>query len=720
MSRVKKVISGLALSLMCVTAFAAQIFAAGSVSVSGDKETAAVGDTYTVSVKIEGTDGAAVAPDVSVNYDVNRLEFVSCSGEYGGGGGGYITLSGSGADITFNILSGGQADVDVTGIFDGDGANAQVVTATIMVEGEDTAAVDDRARDMGTGVEAGSIATLDGKVVQAVFADEFMPAGFSKTTVTYEEQMVEAAQFNMGGVVLLYVTDADGNNGNFDIYDQATGELSDFLQISGIENRFIIALKASEDVKVPDDFTKATLQWNAQTLEAYAYTGTQPDGASVPVSDFFLLYAVSSEGNTGWYMYDQNEGTYQRYVEGLHGGAGSSSDSGLLSQITGGSSSDSEEGGINVMLIILIAMAVVLVGLLITVIIMAVKLHEFNSYDYIDEDEEYEDEEVSSTEGFLNAAQNELGRPPVQVQIKDKEPVKEKIEPNTNRPSDELPDEMPKSKNIYEQFREEDEARENTNNQAADSQNQPNIPEEFVVRNKAGRNADVQSNFGEDNYEDNYEDDEDYEDDGFFSPRARGEKLSRAEKKALKAEEKARKKAEKRMKKEFGEYGPVDWESWQNGMEGGARTAAAHMSQTQQMDIEDIEAAQQVVPNRTPRMQQPEPSRAPQMQHQSRPRQEMQQQPARESQIPPQPRMQQSAPSRAPQMQQEMPAPQPRRERQPQIDEYDGRGVGAPTPMDMVRNIPANDNKAPVQPKPVQQFDFDDDFEFEFLDLDED
>ena len=38
----------------------------------------------------------------------------------------------------------------------------------------------------------------------------------------------------------------------------------------------------------------------------------------------------------------------------------------------------------------------------------------------------------------------------------------------------------------------------------------------------------------------------------------------------------------------------------------------------------------------------------------------------------------------------------------------------------MMRGIPANDNKAPVQAKLVQQFDFDDDFEFEFLDLDED
>ena len=38
----------------------------------------------------------------------------------------------------------------------------------------------------------------------------------------------------------------------------------------------------------------------------------------------------------------------------------------------------------------------------------------------------------------------------------------------------------------------------------------------------------------------------------------------------------------------------------------------------------------------------------------------------------------------------------------------------------MMKNIPANDNNRPVQPKPVQQFDFDDDFEFEFLKLDDD
>ena len=359
------VLKSMSVAVSIVLLFSVNVFA-GTVTATGDKETAAVGDTYTVNIVIDGAEGAAVAPDVSVHYDVNRLEFVSCTGEYGGGGGGLVTINSSNADLTFNILSGGQADVDVFATFDGD-SEPQIVTATVMVDGEDTAKINENAReDTGTGIEAGTVATADGKYVSSVFADEFMPVGFSKTTVTYEEQMVEAAQFDMGGIVLLYVTDADGNNGNFDMYDQTTGELSDFLQISGIENRFIIALKAGPDVSVPDGFTKATLNWNSQTLEAYAYTGEAGEAASgeavsggvapVDINDFFLIYAISSEGNKGWYMYDQNEGTYQRYVQNLHsGGKGNISGSGesLISQITS-SSTDSEEGGVNVMLIIVI------------------------------------------------------------------------------------------------------------------------------------------------------------------------------------------------------------------------------------------------------------------------------------------------------------------------------------------------------------------------------
>ena len=680
------VLKSIAAAVSIVLLFSVNVFA-GTVTATGDKETAAVGDTYTVNIVIDGAEGAAVAPDVSVHYDVNRLEFVSCTGEYGGGGGGLVTINSSNADLTFNILSGGQADVDVFATFDGD-SEPQIVTATVMVDGEDTAKINENAReDTGTGIEAGTVATADGKYVSSVFADEFMPVGFSKTTVTYEEQMVEAAQFDMGGIVLLYVTDADGNNGNFDMYDQTTGELSDFLQISGIENRFIIALKAGPDVSVPDGFTKATLNWNSQTLEAYAYTGEAGDGgaasgeavsggvAPVDINDFFLIYAISSEGNKGWYMYDQNEGTYQRYVQNLHaGGKDNISGSGenLISKITS-PGADSEEGGVNVMLIIVIACAVLLVALIVTVIIMAVKLHEFNSYEYIDEDD-YEGEDsyeapathVVSAYGRAGANAEEpddyltrLAKASEELKSVSHEEEKEE-EINTQSSN--------KSDNI------EIEEEETHESESVESSARSEIPEGFVVRNKAGRipkeELDMQNRYErDDEYElfsprdrNEYEDDEDDEDDF--------RRLSRAEKKALKAEKKARKKEEKRLKKEYGEYGPVDWESWQNGIEGGEKTAAAHINKVAGVDEG---AVRRDAPIKVSRVERDE--------------------------MPPSKNL------------------APKRPVQPEYEEYQ---PPKDNPMEMMRGIPANDNKAPVQAKPVQQFDFDDDFEFEFLDLDED
>ena len=678
------VLKSMAVAVSVMLLLSVSVFA-GTVTATGDKETAAVGDTYTVNIVIDGAEGAAVAPDVSVHYDVNRLEFVSCTGEYGGGGGGLVTINSSNADLTFNILSGGQADVDVFATFDGD-SEPQIVTATVMVDGEDTAKINENAReDTGTGIEAGTVATADGKYVSSVFADEFMPVGFSKTTVTYEEQMVEAAQFDMGGIVLLYVTDADGNNGNFDMYDQTTGELSDFLQISGIENRFIIALKAGPDVSVPDGFTKATLNWNSQTLEAYAYTGEAGEAASgeavsggvapVDINDFFLIYAISSEGNKGWYMYDQNEGTYQRYVQNLHaGGKGNISGSGenLISKITS-PGADSEEGGVNVMLIIVIACAVLLVALIITVIIMAVKLHEFNSYEYIDEDD-YEGEDsyeapathVVSAYGRAKVSEEEpddyLTRLAKASEELSRESHEEEKEEEINTQSSN------KSDNI------EIEEEETHESESIESSARSEIPEGFVVRNKAGRipkeELDMQNRYErDDEYElfsprdrNEYDDDEDDEDDF--------RRLSRAEKKALKAEKKARKKEEKRLKKEYGEYGPVDWEAWQNGIEGGEKTAAAHINKVAGVDEGAVRREAPIKVSKVEREEMPPSKNLA-----------------------------------------------PKRPVQPEYEEYQ---PPKDNPMEMMRGIPANDNKAPVQAKPVQQFDFDDDFEFEFLDLDED
>ncbi|MDY5216338.1 MAG: hypothetical protein SPH91_04270, partial [Lachnospiraceae bacterium] len=397
--------------------------------------------------------------------------------------------------------------------------------------------------------------------------------------------------------------------------------------------------------------------------------------APVDINDFFLIYAISSEGNKGWYMYDQNEGTYQRYVQNLHaGGKDNISGSGenLISKITS-PGSDSEEGGVNVMLIIVIACAVLLVALIVTVIIMAVKLHEFNSYEYIDEDD-YEGEDsyeapathVVSAYGRAGANAEEpddyltrLAKASEELKSVSHEEEKEE-EINTQSSN--------KSDNI------ETEEEETHESESVESSARSEIPEGFVVRNKAGRipkeELDMQNRYErDDEYElfsprdrNEYDDDEDDEDDF--------RRLSRAEKKALKAEKKARKKEERRLKKEYGEYGPVDWESWQNGIEGGEKTAAAHMNKVVGVDEGAVRREAPIKVSKVEREEMPPSKNLA-----------------------------------------------PKRPVQPEYEEYQ---PPKDNPMEMMRGIPANDNKAPVQAKPVQQFDFDDDFEFEFLDLDED
>ena len=409
---------------------AGEVMAAGTVTVTADKETAAVGDSFVVSYKAEGAGDGAEAPEISVEYDENRLTFVSADKENGGGG-GKLTFTDTEAAITFAILSGGTADVYVSAILDGDGAEPATGTVSVSVDGEDTAALAATGGESAssTGVEAGTVMSLDGtKMISTVFPDEMMPDLFHKTTATYSGTTIEAAQFDMGDILLVYVTDETTNTGNFCIIDQATGELSDFRLIRGIENKFIIVLKAPQGVEVPINFTKATLMWNDQTLEAYtivdasagtdveAQTAYSNDGVSA--QDFFLVYAMSSDGNKGWYLYDQSEGTYQRYLQVIRTAVDDEGNEMPISDAVKEAAEEKYEQPMFIRFIIICALGAIALILIIVVIVLGVKLHNADDEAYVppvdprdarkkkdsvkmlnvydddeDEDEDYEDED---------------------------------------------------------------------------------------------------------------------------------------------------------------------------------------------------------------------------------------------------------------------------------------------------------------------------------------
>ncbi len=397
MVKTAKIITTFSAALFLVLC-ARPVYAEG-LNVSADKESCELSDKVTVTIDAEGLGDGTVPPDIQVEYNPARLNFETCSVEYGGGGGGLVTFKDKSATIDFTTLSGGAAEVKVTATAD-DAASPETASVSIAVNGEDTAAAMDASTLSTTGVTAGTIDIGEGRVIQTVFADEFKPVLFHKEVTDYNGQSVECAKFDMGDMTLLYTTDAAGADGRFMIYNPALPELGEFRMIQGIENRFIIVLSDCEG-PIPAGYTKAVLEWDGQTLTAFmedsvaAGTATAVDG--IDPSDFFLVYALSSEGNKGWYRYDKNEGTYQRFINTDGSAEG---DSAYGEEEDGSSSSDILADYIpaNIRSILVLILAPLALILLITVIVLAVKVHDYGEdldaiYDEVYGDDEDEDEE---------------------------------------------------------------------------------------------------------------------------------------------------------------------------------------------------------------------------------------------------------------------------------------------------------------------------------------
>ena len=371
---------------IALTVFAASVIsqavpvqAAGSVSLTVDDPTgAAVGDSVSVTYEAVPDGEAGDTPQVTIEYDPNRLELTGADKEYSGGGGNAVFAELS-AVLTFTALSGGNAEINASAVLGGEGAEAASASITVSVEGEDTAAaLSAPQEDFSTmGVAAQTIPSPDGSLmISTVFPNEYLPGFFHKSTTLYQGTETECAKFDMGEMELLYTTDAAGQNPGFKIYDEGSGELSEFKMINGPEGHYIIILKADDTVIPPAGYIKATLQWNGQNFEAYM---KMDDSAESQNTDFFLVYAVSSEGNTGWYMYDQVEGTYQRFV----------TDDSLFEDKEKSSGFSFSELPVPVYVIIGV-LGLLCIIFLVIMIISLVRLREYESYEYIDEDEEPE------------------------------------------------------------------------------------------------------------------------------------------------------------------------------------------------------------------------------------------------------------------------------------------------------------------------------------------
>jgi hypothetical protein len=228
------------------------------------------------------------------------------------------------------------------------------------------------------------------------------PDGFEEDSITYAGYAVKVVK-SENGIILAYMTDKEGNNGDFYIYDPDTEKFSYYTGIPVSGNTFYI-------LSIPDNFddtglTKMSLSIDGKTLNAYQLSDSQAEGVVC------LVYATDIEGNKGYYRFDTGLKTFVRYYADSVKEAETEPAEDTTVENSGDTVSrqvydDLAKQYMNeswLKIYIIIALIVLAVILFIFVIVLAMKLRKiYNEYDFIDddddEDREETDEDIAETE----------------------------------------------------------------------------------------------------------------------------------------------------------------------------------------------------------------------------------------------------------------------------------------------------------------------------------
>lgn len=162
---------------------------------------------------------------------------------------------------------------------------------------------------------------INGKsfMVSSVLPDDTFPEEFAKTTVTYNNEEVEAYTFPYGGLTLFYLRNAtepdseeeeETAEGRYFFYNSQQNQFFPYINIAVGEVYVLMLPSSYAETPVPEGYQAAVL-----AVEDFAMDACQlPSDNSEIASEFYLVYGVDKNGNPGWYTYDSRDKSLQRYV----------------------------------------------------------------------------------------------------------------------------------------------------------------------------------------------------------------------------------------------------------------------------------------------------------------------------------------------------------------------------------------------------------------------
>lgn len=127
----------------------------------------------------------------------------------------------------------------------------------------------------------------------------------------HSKTVIDGLEYNtlhgtFGDITLVYLQSESGN-GLF-VYDVAQNAAYEFVRINS-ESHFIVVLLPKVD-DVPEGYNEISLSIEGKGV-ATAYQ-TKVEKTDDQTKDFYLVYAMNDNGESGWYTYDSVDGTYMR------------------------------------------------------------------------------------------------------------------------------------------------------------------------------------------------------------------------------------------------------------------------------------------------------------------------------------------------------------------------------------------------------------------------
>lgn len=125
---------------------------------------------------------------------------------------------------------------------------------------------------------------------------------YSETTVTINEEEIPAYYGEVTKYTLVGLKDEEGNV-EYYIYDEENHIFTVYQEIS---SQKVVIYPMEAKLEAPKGYKKEDLEINDKKIEAYKNEE----------KEYYLVYGMNVEtGKTGWYTYDSEEGTFQRYIE---------------------------------------------------------------------------------------------------------------------------------------------------------------------------------------------------------------------------------------------------------------------------------------------------------------------------------------------------------------------------------------------------------------------